>query len=47
VIRWLRQVLDVHYSGEHYVLVLTILSFAITGIAAMIVQYLSKLKTKN
>ena len=47
VIRWLRQMLDVHYSGNHYVLVLTILSFAITGIAAMIVQYLSKLKTKN
>ena len=47
VIRWLRQVMDVHYSGEHYVLVLTILSFTITGIAAMFVQYLSKLKTKN
>lgn len=47
VIRWLRQMLDVHYSGEYYVLVLTSLSFAITGIAAMIVQYLSKLKTKN
>ena len=47
VIRWLRQVLDVHYSGNHYVLVLTILSFVITGIAAMLVQYLSKLKTKN
>ena len=47
VIRWLRQVMDVCYSGEHYVLVLTILSFTITGIAAMLVQYLSKLKTKN
>lgn len=41
VIRWLRQVLDVHYSGEHYVLILAILSFAMTSIAAMIVQYIS------
>ena len=41
VIRWLKQVLDVHYSGEHYVLILAILSFAMTSIAAMIVQYIS------
>ena len=47
MIRWLKQVLDVHYSGEHYVLVLTMLSFTITGIAAITAQYLSKLKTKN
>lgn len=47
VIRWLRQVLDIYYSGEHFVLILTILSFVMTGIAAMFVQYLSKMKTKN
>jgi peptidoglycan/LPS O-acetylase OafA/YrhL len=47
MIRWLKQMLDVHCSGEYYVLILAILSFAITSVAAMIVQYLSKLKTKN
>lgn len=47
VIRWLKQILNIYYSGEHYVLVLTILSFAISSIAAMFVQHLCKLKTKN
>ena len=40
VIRWLRQVLEVHYYGEHFTLVLTVLSFTITSMAAMLVQHI-------
>ena len=44
MIRWLKQILNIYYSGEYFVLILTILSFVTTGVAAMLVQYLSHRK---
>lgn len=47
VIRWLRDVLGNYYVGECDVLLVTIISFTITAVVAMLVQYIGKTKNRK
>ena len=47
VIRWLREVLGNYYVGEYDVLLVTIISFTITAVVAMLVQYIGKTKNRK
>lgn len=47
VIRWLRDVLGNYYVGEYDVLLVTIISFTITAVVAMLVQYIGKTKNRK
>ena len=47
VIRWLQRILGNYYVGEYDVLLVTIISFTITAVVAMLVQYIGKTKNRK